>query len=108
MYATILNNNTMKTTEPDKKVNGTNQRDTRIITTPQHKYKYKLKMKKTFKLLIEKINYLATYTTILNEDRDVCVAETSVPAMPTTAITLCTRGQREGRLLHALSVHGKG
>ena len=27
-------------------------------------------------MLIEKINYLATYTTILNEDRDVCVAET--------------------------------
>ena len=45
-YATILNNNTMKTTEPDKKVNETNQRDTRIITTTQHKYKYKLKMKK--------------------------------------------------------------
>ena len=47
-------NQTTKTTEPDKKVNKKNRKDTKmIIITSQHKYKYKLKLKKVFKSLIE-------------------------------------------------------
>ena len=60
-----------------KKWMKTNQKDTRIIITTQHKYKQNLiKMNKLLNHPL-KINYLATYTTILKEDRDTCVADTS-------------------------------
>ena len=44
-YTTILNKKTIKTTEQDIKVCENNQRDTRMITTTQHKYKYKQTIK---------------------------------------------------------------
>ena len=72
-YATILNNKTTKKQNKIWKWMKTNQRDTIIIITTPHKYKYNLRTKQSFCSLIEnklKINYLAMYTTILKEDRN--------------------------------------
>ena len=51
------------------------------------------------------VNYLATYTTILEEDRDECIADTVQRSQ--LGHYTSTQAQREGRLLRESSVRGR-